>query len=112
MQPDWEPITQQEFEDRLKAETASLSPASRERFERYRVEPWQAIIRRSDQYGDERVWVVAQDGPLAVFLDDVEDEFAVGTLDAGNRLSDYGYTGDLTDALSDFPERYTNRDAG
>jgi hypothetical protein len=110
--PDWTPITQEQFDDRLRSETAALSPPSRERFERYGVEPWQAIVRRSDQYGDERVWVVAQDGPLAVFLDDVEDEFAVGTLDDGNRLSDYGYAGDLTDALSDFPERYTRRNAG
>ena len=112
MEPDWTPITQEEFDDRLRAETAALSPASRECFHRYQVKPWQAIIRRSEQYGDERVWVVAQDGPLAVFLDDVEDEFAVGTLDAGNRLSEYGFVGDLTDALNGFPERYTCRDAG
>lgn len=112
MEPDWTPITHEGFDDRLKAETAALSPSSRECLHRYQVNPWLAIIRRSAQYGDERVWVVAQDGPLAVFLDDVEDEFAVGTLDAGNRLGDYAFVGNLTDALNGFPERYTGRDAG
>jgi hypothetical protein len=112
MDPDWHPTTREELADRLQVETAKLSASSAARFARYRVEPWQAIYRVSDQYGDERVWVVAQSGRVAVFLHDDEDEFAIGVLSDEHRLMDIGLYGDLTDALSNFPECPDGRSAG
>jgi hypothetical protein len=37
-----------------------------------RVEPWQAIIRRSEEAGDERIWVIAERRGEVLYFDDVE----------------------------------------
>jgi hypothetical protein len=105
MGEDWQPITRNDFDELLALQTAALSSQSREHFERYRVEPFKAIIRRSEQYGDESVWVVARADMIVVFFDDVEYEFAVGRIDDCRILFD-GYMGDLTDAMYGFPDNW------
>jgi hypothetical protein len=105
MQTDWRPITDADFRDLLATQTQALSADSKRRFEQTAVAPYLAIIRRSEQYGDEHVWVVAQSDDRVVFFDDVEDEFAIGRIGADRRIGDHGFSGDLTDAMYDFPER-------
>jgi hypothetical protein len=106
---EWQPITRTEFDELLAKQVGMLSHESRERFEHYRIPLWQATIRRSEEYGDELVWVVAQHNKLIVFFDDDEDEFAVGTInDEGRLFDDIGLVGELTQAMFEFPERYEN----
>ena len=105
MQPTWKPISDVDFCDLLAMQSAALSPESEQRFAQTAVTPFQAIVRRSEQYGDERVWVVAKADDRIVFFDDVEDEFAIGRIDADGRVYDYWFSGDLTDAMFGFPGR-------
>jgi hypothetical protein len=113
---DWTPISDAEFGELLAAQVASLGPGSRERYERYRVAPWRAAIRRPGSSVDESVFVVVRDGELAVFFCDVEDEFGPARLDDSGRIEEYGFVGDLTVALFAFPEGYASmrrpRDSG
>ncbi len=105
---EWKPISDAEFGSLLAAQVAALPPPSRERYERYCVTPWRATIRRSESTADESVFVVAQDGELAVFFCDVEDEFGPARLDGSGHIEDYQFVGDLTDALCAFPEAYAS----
>jgi hypothetical protein len=107
----WQPIKRSELDELLAKQTAELSAESRKRYARYRIEPRQATYRRSEQYKDEGVWVVAQADDFVVFFDDVEDEFAVGRVDEADRLYHVDLLGELTDALFEFPERYGGRRA-
>src|SRR5262245_30190603 len=102
----WKPISDAEFEELLAADVAALHAVSRQKYERYRVVPWRASIRRPGSATDERVFVVAQDGELAVFYCDVEDEFGPARLDSSGRIEEYSFVGDLTYALFGFPESY------
>jgi hypothetical protein len=105
----WRSITRSELDRHLASQAGALSPQSAERFSRYRVEPWLATIRRDDVIGDEKVYVVAQDGALVVFFDEVEGEFAVGIVNEAGRLSNFNGFGDLSFTLFEFPERYADR---
>ena len=107
----WSSITRSELAAHLAKQTIALSPQSAERFSRYRVEPWLATIHRDGVTGDEKVYIVAQDGALVVFFDDVEGEFAVGIVNEEDRLSNYNGLGDLSFTLFEFPERYADRRA-
>jgi hypothetical protein len=104
----WTPISDAEFGELLAAEVAALHPVSRQKYERYRVAPWHASIRRPGSGTDEQVFVVAQDGELAVFYCDVEDEFGLARLDGSGRIEEYSFVGDLTYALFGFPESYAS----
>ena len=54
---------------------------------------------RSEQYGTERVFVVARSGSQLIIFDDVEDEFAVGAPSEDGILREWKLCGDLMDAL-------------
>jgi len=105
---EWTPISDAEFGELLAAQVAALRPESRERYQRYRVGPWRATIRRPGSHADESVFVVAQDGELAVFFCDVEEEFGPARIDCSGRIKEYAFIGDLTYALSGFPEQYAS----
>jgi len=59
-----------------------------------------ASIVRSEDLGAESVFVVARNGDTALFYDDVEDQFAVGTLGSNNMLTFIGYVGELHYAIA------------
>jgi hypothetical protein len=68
----WRPITRDEFDDLLAEQIADLDPGQRATLDTFRVEPRQAIIRRSEEAGDERVWVIAERQGQVLYFDDVE----------------------------------------
>ena len=68
----WRPITRDEFDDLVAEQVAALDPGQRATLDTSRVEPRQAIIRRSEEAGDERVWVIAERQGQVLYFDDVE----------------------------------------
>jgi hypothetical protein len=86
----WKPITDEEFTVLYAEQYAELDGEERDVFERYRVSPWKAIIRRSEQAGDEHVFVVSQTTGGVLFFDDVEWGFNISCIDDTGRLTTPG----------------------
>ncbi len=64
------------------------------------VEPWQAIIRRSEEAGDEKVWVLAERQGHALYFDDVEWGWNSSEVnEEGRILRPGGGQGELRDVL-------------
>jgi hypothetical protein len=96
---DWQPISREQLDRLLSREEAQLTPDVREIYEGRRSAIAEHPCFRSEQYGIERVFVVARSGKLLLFFDDSEDEFAVGVPDDDGILRDWGLYGSLTDAV-------------
>ena len=82
----WRPITREEWDSLVSEQLEELAPGQRARLDRHRVQPWPAIVRRSDMYGDEQVWVIAERGGLVLYFDDVEWGWNWSGVDAGGRI--------------------------
>ncbi len=96
----WTPITEAEFSGLLDRQYDALSEGERKLFDRYRVRPWKAVIRRSEQAGDEHVFVVAQAVGGVLYFDDVEYGFNIsGVDDSGRIITPGGSQSTLKDAV-------------
>lgn len=82
----WQSINDEEFSKLYADQYGELSEDERRRFDRYRVPHWKAIIRRSDEVGDEEVFVVSQAGNGGLYFDDVEYGFNICTFDGTGRI--------------------------
>lgn len=96
---DWEPISRPELENRLKTEVAALPADVLNIYKQHAITIAEQPCFRSEQYGTERVFVVARSGSQLLIFDDVEDEFAVGSPSDDGVLRQWGLCGDLIDAL-------------
>jgi hypothetical protein len=72
MHPTWRPISQSEFDSLVAEQEAALDGGQKATLDECRVEPWQAVNRRSEEAGDERVWVIAERRGEVLYFDDVE----------------------------------------
>jgi hypothetical protein len=82
----WKPITDEEFATLFEEQYGELDEKERRAFDRFRVEPWKATIRRSEIAGDELVFVVAEVGGRVLYYDDVEDGFNISPADEFGRI--------------------------
>jgi hypothetical protein len=82
----WKPITEAEFSTLFDQHYDALDDGEKRVFDRYRVRPWKAVIRRSEKAGDEHVFVVAQAEGGALYFDDVEYGFNISGVDESGRL--------------------------
>jgi hypothetical protein len=100
MHPAWRPISRSEFDSLVGEQVAALEKGQKAMLESCRVEPWQAIIRRSEEAGDERVWVIAQRQGEVLYFDDVEWGWnSSGVNKEGRLLRPGGGQGELRDVL-------------
>ncbi len=83
---DWKPIADAEFSEFFRLQYGELTPDQRKTFEIFRVPFWKALIRRSDMYGDEAVFVVCQKNDGVLYFDDVEYGFNISTIDSEGRI--------------------------
>jgi hypothetical protein len=83
-------MTDEEFSVLFEEQYCELDSNERYVFERYRVSPWKAIIRRTEQAGDEQVFVVAQTTGGVPYYDDVENGFNISCIDNTGRLTTPG----------------------
>jgi len=98
----WQPISRTEFENRLNAEVAALPADFVNIYREHATAITEQPCFRSEQFGRERVFLVARSGKRMLVFDDVEDEFAIGTAGEDGVLRDWGLYGDLVDALRAF----------
>ena len=96
---DWTPISRSELENRFKTEVAALPADVLNIYKQNAITIAEQPCFRSEQYGTERVFVVARSGSQLLIFDDVEDEFAVGAPSDDGVLREWGLCGDLIDAL-------------
>ena len=103
---DWRIITDSEFAELFKTQYAELNEAQRNTFDQFRVPLWKATIRRSEIYGDESVFVVAQKDDGVLYFDDVEYGFNISIVDTtGKILQPGGSQNTLKEAMDEwFPK--------
>ncbi|HEX5242287.1 MAG TPA: hypothetical protein VFW23_03415 [Tepidisphaeraceae bacterium] len=77
----WKPITRAEFEHLLAEERLNLVNSALRALDRFAVPLSMAKIRRSELYGDEDVFVVAESPNGVIYFDDVEWGFEFSPLD-------------------------------
>jgi hypothetical protein len=82
----WRPITKDEFSRLFDTQYEELDEDERKVFDRYRVNPWKAVIRRSERAGDEPVLVVAQSNDGVLYFEDVEHGFNISPVDQSGRI--------------------------
>ena len=82
----WKPITEDEFSQLFDEQYNALDHKEKHLFDRYWVRPWRAVIRRSEDSGDEQVFVVAQTGGGVLYFDDVEYGFNISGVDESGRI--------------------------
>ena len=96
---DWKPVTDSEFDELFKVQYAELSEAQRNAFDQFRVPFWKATVRRSETYGDETVFVVAQKEDSVIYFDDVENGLNISIVDSMRRILDPGGSQDTLKEL-------------
>ena len=84
--PGWRPIGRGEFDSLVAEQEEALDRGQKAILDAYRVEPWQAVIRRSEPAGDERVWVIAQRRGQLLYFDDVEWGWNFSEVDEEGRI--------------------------
>lgn len=99
---DWMPIRLPDLETRVRAELSALPSDLLNNYRERETAIAGQPCFRSEQYGIERVFVVARSGARLLIFDDVEDEFAIGVADQDGILRNWGLCGDLIDALRAF----------
>jgi hypothetical protein len=103
----WKPISESEFDALLIAETTQLGEESRAALSAYGIGCVAMQIVRPLLDGGptvpERVFVVARLGNAVLFYDDVEEEFAVATVDTDEVIRDWSLWGSLDYGLRNFP---------
>ena len=102
MNDNWQPARLPEVESRIAAESKSFEPIDEAQWAQVSVKPFLATVRRSEEYGDESVYVVARDGPAVIFFDDAEDTFSGARLNSAGHLKVRGSYGELKYALRRF----------
>jgi hypothetical protein len=99
----WLPITGEEFSRLFDEQYSELNSEERGVFDRYRVPQWKAVIRRSEEAGDERVFVVAQAEDGVLYFDDVEYGFNISGIDnTGRILTPGGSQNTLKEAVTEW----------
>jgi hypothetical protein len=102
MSDSWQPALLPEVISRIAAETRDFEPIDQTQWLQCSVAPSKVTIRRSAEYGDESVYMVAREGAAIIFFDDAEDGFGGATLDARGAVKNSRFYGDLKHAIRGF----------
>jgi len=95
----WNPLPRLRFNEILADEVANLPPDALKIYRDHATTVVEQPCYRSEQYGVERVFVVATIGPRLLLFDEVEDEFAIGVVDSDGILRSWNLYGELVFAL-------------
>jgi len=88
-------MTETELLARVCEEEKQMSSDERAEFSACRVSLARGTVAHFSTDGVEEVFIVARRGTRVVFFDDVEDEFAAGTVDEHGAISHAGLYGEL-----------------
>jgi hypothetical protein len=86
----WQQISDDEFSQLFAEQYAELDSDERKLLDQYRVGPCKAVVRRSEEAGDEPVFVVARTKDGVLYFDDVEYGFNIAGIDETNRITTPG----------------------
>ena len=90
------PLDKTEIEEGVRAEVLNMPDRLRAFFKSVAVEVHEATC---PELPGRPVFVVARSNDRAIFYDDVEEDFGIGTFDGQARLKDCGLIGELQFAL-------------
>lgn len=94
----WKPITKEQLESLIASQLLECTPELQELFERYRVPPFSAPLRRNGLIED--VYVVARRGDEVLYYEDVEEGFNISPAPSdGKPLTHWCNQDDLQIAL-------------
>jgi hypothetical protein len=94
----WQKVSREKFQFILDKEIATLPPEAANRLMACSVSIFEQPFFRSEDYGVEKVFVIARSGNRVLFFDDVEEEFGVGIPDRDGILRCCGTFGPLAAA--------------
>ena len=97
-------ISRKNFDEIFAEELSRTTGAALERFHRYRIEPRTYACVRTEQYGEEQIYAVAESGRSLIVFDDVEVEFGVGTSDTDGVLRTWSLYDSLLTCIKCFPD--------
>ena len=86
----WQPITDDQFSRLFAEQYSDLNSVEKDRFDRHKIDHWKAVIRRSEEAGDEYVFVVAQTKDGILYFDDVEYGFNISDINEHGRVATPG----------------------
>ncbi len=85
----WKPISATEFRELFESQYRELTREQRRVFDRYKVDFWKALFRRSgtpEDDEDDEVFVVAQNNDGVLYFGDVEYGFNISRIDDAGRM--------------------------
>lgn len=82
----WQPISDDEFSSLFNEQYAELNSDQKHWIDKYRVHVPKAVLRRSEDMGDELVHVVARIENDVLYFDDVEYGFNWSEIDGTGRI--------------------------
>ncbi len=95
---EWQKVSREKFQLILDREVAALPLEVANKLMEYSVPIFEQSLFRSEDYGIEKVFVIARSGDRVLFFDDVEEEFGVGLPDPDGVLRHCGSFGPLAGA--------------
>ena len=96
----WTPHSLEQVENILRSEESELSADERTKFARVKVPIRKVLCIRNVQYPNDSLFVVADDGAMAVVFDDVDEEFAFcESAHLGGAVRQWTLAGSLSAAL-------------
>jgi hypothetical protein len=102
---EWQKVSREQFQSILDEEVAALTPEAVRILEVHAAPIFEQLCFRNEDYGMEKVFVVARAGNRVLFFDDVEEEFGVGVPDSDGVLRDLGTFGPLVAAVLALDDR-------
>jgi hypothetical protein len=76
----WQPITEEKLLLQIEEELSSMPEEALRKFESTRTSITTVRCKRSDQYGEEQLFIIARSGNKLLIFDDVEEEFGVADI--------------------------------
>ena len=102
---EWQTVSREKFQSIFDEEVVALTPEAARVLKAHAIPIFEQPCFRSEDYGIEKVFVVARAGNRVLFFDDVEEEFGVGVPGNDGVLRDLGTFGPLVAALLALEDR-------
>jgi hypothetical protein len=102
---EWQRVSREKFQSIFDEEVALLSQEALRILKVHSVPIFEQPCFRSEDYGTEKVFAVAQAGNRVLFFDDVEEDFGVGVPDSDGILRNLGTFGSFVAAVMALEDR-------
>jgi hypothetical protein len=87
----------------LDKEIQGIDPMFLQRWDKYKVSPSTITCKRTKDYGNENIYIVARYNNEVILYDDVEEEIGMGIIDPDGLLREWSILGSLDTCIKCFP---------